>query len=284
MLTVKLNRTKSFIVIAVVYILASVVGIAVYALLPLDMWLRLLIADITATVFVFIFSLIFKNASVYDPYWSVQPVVILASLFVSGPITLTKILALIPVLIWGVRLTANWAYTFMGIHHQDWRYTMLSERAGAFYPIINFLGIHLVPTLVVYLATLPFALVMTSLTPFSPLCLIGFCLSIAAVVLQTVADLQMHRYRKNRKTPFVETGLWRYSRHPNYLAEILFWWGVAIFTVASLGFSWYYVAGAIANSCLFLFVSIPLADGRQAKKAGFEEYKKRTRMLLPIRK
>ncbi len=280
----KLSRTKSYIIIAVIYILASAVGIISYMLLPFNMPINLLIADIIATVFVFIFSLVFKNASVYDPYWSVQPIVILFALAFCAPMTLQGALVLIMVLVWGVRLTANWAYTFFGMEHQDWRYTMLKETTGIFYPIINFVGIHLVPTLVVYLATLPLAFVMTGQGAFAPLSLIGFIISLSATALQAVSDIQMHKYRKNRTSTFIDTGLWKYSRHPNYLAEILFWWGGALFTVATLGLQWYYLIGAVANNCLFLFVSIPLADGRQAKKAGFEEYKSKTRMLLPIKK
>ncbi|MBR2159809.1 MAG: hypothetical protein IJ938_00690, partial [Clostridia bacterium] len=58
----------------------------------------------------------------------------------------------------------------------------------------------------------------------------------------------------------------------------------ALFAVSVLGFKWYLILGAILNNLLFLFVSIPLADGKQSKKEGFEDYKKSTRMLLPIKK
>jgi len=73
MKALKQNRGASFIAVALVYILATVVGVIVYRALDLEWWLSLLIADALATVATFIFSLIFKNASVYDPYWSVQP-------------------------------------------------------------------------------------------------------------------------------------------------------------------------------------------------------------------
>ena len=69
----KQNRTASFVVVTLVYIIATVVGVLAYRTLTFDWWLSLLIADATATVVTFVFSLIFKNASVYDPYWSVQP-------------------------------------------------------------------------------------------------------------------------------------------------------------------------------------------------------------------
>ena len=62
------------------------------------------------------------------------------------------------------------------------------------------------------------------------------------------------------------------------------WWGVALAVVCAAPSAWYLIAGAVANTLLFLVVSIPMADKRQSRKAGFAEYKMETRMLLPIKK
>lgn len=102
--------------------------------------------------------------------------------------------------------------------------------------------------------------------------------------MQGVADVEMHSYRKNRESAFIRRGLWKYSRHPNYLGEILMWWGVGLSVVSADPSRWWLLAGAVANTLLFLTVSIPMADRRQARKAGFDEYKQQTRMLLPIRR
>ena len=149
----KKNRAASFVAVALVYIIATVVGIAVYKMLDLPWWLSLLIADVAATVVTFIFSVIFGNASVYDPYWSVQPIVILLAFFIGKPFNFIRLLLLIIVSIWGIRLTANWAYTFKNLKHQDWRYTMFKEKTKKLYPLVNLFGIHLFPTIVVYLCT-----------------------------------------------------------------------------------------------------------------------------------
>ena len=128
----KQSRGASFIVVTLVYIISAVVGIAVYDLLEFPWWVSLLIADAAATAVTFIFSLIFGNASVYDPYWSVQPPVILIAFLWGKRPTVLGILLAVAVGFWAVRLTANWAYTFGDLTHQDWRYTMLSEKTGAF--------------------------------------------------------------------------------------------------------------------------------------------------------
>ena len=278
-----IGRAWSFAIIALVYAIAIAVGIVSYIYMPFTFWLNLLIADIIATVTVFIFSLIFRNASVYDPYWSVQPIVIVIGFAIgSGNLYGVQLLAMIAVLLWGVRLTANWAYTFYGMGYQDWRYTMLHDNTGKAYPVINFIGIHLVPTLVVYGCVLPVVFTFVENPTYNFGATIFFTLSVAATVLQAIADIQMHRYRKNRTGPFIRNGLWKYSRHPNYLGEILMWWGIALSYVCIAPARWYLIAGAVANTLLFLCVSIPMADKRQARKEGFDEYKKQTRMLLPI--
>lgn len=280
----KERRFAGFLIILAVYVLSFGVGVTVFRALPFAWWLSLMIADVAATVVTFIFSCIFKNASVYDPYWSVQPPLILFAFAFKYGVSALGILTLVTVSFWAVRLTANWAYTFGGLSHQDWRYTMLSEKTGKLYPLVNFVGIHLVPTLVVYGCVLPAAYVILNnsrLTVSSVLCL---CLSLLATVMQGTADYQMHKFRKNRTAKFICTGLWKYSRHPNYLGEILMWWGVGLSLLFTDPAAWYLLLGAMTNTLLFFFVSIPLAEGKQSKKEGYAEYKKATRMLLPLRK
>lgn len=280
----KENRLASFAIIVIIYILAIIGGIATYKLLPFDWWLNLLLADIAATIITFIFSLILKNSSVYDAYWSVQPIVILICYSIGKNLGLLQILLLVAVCFWGIRLTANWAYTFTDFTYQDWRYVMLKEKTGIFYPVINFIGIHLVPTLVVYACTIPAVYAIVNNLTANIGSILFILLSIFAASLQGIADIQMHKYRKNRTTPFNRNGLWKNSRHPNYLGEILMWWGIGFAVVVTDFNLWWLLLGALLNTLLFSFVSIPMAEKRQSRKEGFLEYKKETRFLLPVKK
>ena len=284
MRTCKQSRFFSFLTVALIYLFAAAVGVAVYRLLPYDWWLNLLLADVAATVFTFAFSVLLGNASVYDPYWSVQPMFILACFAMGREVTVVRLLLLTAVFLWGIRLTANWAYTFGDLTHQDWRYTMLKEKTGAFYPFVNFTGIHLVPTLIVYGCTLPAVYAFLHEGAWNAGSIVFFCLSVAAACMQGVADYQMHRYRRHRTGAFIRDGLWKHSRHPNYLGEILMWWGIALSVLSVFPRAWYLAFGALANTVLFLAVSIPMAEGRQSCKPGYVDYKKQTRMLLPIKK
>ena len=278
------NKALGILIITVIYIAASFLGIWLYFLLPFSFWLNLLIADVVSTIFVFSFSVVFRNASVYDPYWSVQPIVILVCFAWHYKLTSASILLLISIIFWGIRLTGNWAYVFEGLNHQDWRYTKLKEDNGKLYPLINFAGIHMVPTLIVYMCTLPAVYVVITELDANAGSYIGMAVCIGAATLQLVADTQMHKYRASGEHGLIRTGLWKYARHPNYLGEISMWWGVAIQAVSVMPDRWWLIAGAVANTVLFFTVSIPMADKRQSKKPGYAEYKKSTRSLLPIPK
>ena len=91
----KQNRAVSYLLLVLIYTLAAFVGIVTYRALTLDWWAALFIADAAATLLVFAFSLILKNASVYDPYWSVQPPVILLAFGLGGELTVLGTLILI---------------------------------------------------------------------------------------------------------------------------------------------------------------------------------------------
>ena len=281
---IKESKTLSILLIASIYIMAAALGLGVYMLMPFPFWAKLLIADAVCTVFVFIFSMIFKNASVYDPYWSVQPIVIVVFFACGHMITLPSLLLLISIIYWGIRLTGNWAYTFGGLKHQDWRYTKFENESGKIYPLINLAGIHLMPTLIVYLCTLPAVFVIRNELSANAGSVIGMAVCIGAATLQLFSDVQMQKYRKSGEHGLIRTGLWKYARHPNYLGEILMWWGVGIQAVSVMPDHWYLLAGALANTIMFFTVSIPLADKRQAQKPGYAEYKAATRSLLPIPK
>ena len=283
---IKSNRTISFIVILIAYILATIAGVVTYKSLNLSLEWNLFIADSIATVVIFVFSIVFKNSSIYDPYWSVQPMVILAFFACKFSFNLTKVLILSLIMLWGIRLTLNWAYTFKNLNHQDWRYVNIKNACPKIYPILNFVGIHYIPTVIVYLCTLPAVYVLGLKNPkINIITVVGLFISIIGIVLELVSDIQMQKYRKEKGTKFIRVGLWKYSRHPNYLGEILMWWGIAIFAASTITNNWYIqLIGAFINTLLFLFVSIPMAERRQSKKEGFEEYKKQTRYLLPIKK
>lgn len=323
-------------------------------------------SDFFATVFVWFTTIILSNTSIYDPYWSVAPPVYFTIFFFNHfnfdlfsndktnefAFSLLILIAqgcklalLIIIWIWGIRLTLNWMTDFTSLARQDWRYSKFKDSCPfLIWHIINFFGLQLVPTIIVFLAMLPGYEIMnfTSDSIFlntlhehfinnqkiticsilnvnintfafinASLLLLGAFLSMIGIILEHYGDIQLREFRKNpeNKGKVCNKGLWSYSRHPNYLGEIMMWWGVYIMASPillltslqdgeqnnnslncsdnflckfDLGKYKNWPIGAIANTLLFLCVSIPLMEGRQLKnKPSYAEYKKKTGMLIP---
>lgn len=279
-------------ILLVVYVLAVLIGVLVFVgfeHLGLNDYLSVLLADVAATVFVWFMGVIFKTASMYDPYWSLQTVVIyLALLIRNNNWNLGTVLLLAVLTIYSVRLTTNFIIGFDSLSYVDWRYRMLKERTGKLYPAVNLLGICMFPTLVVYACSLP-VVVYANIGMFSYWDIIGLSIILLGVFLEFVSDLQMKQFIKNRtsRNEVINVGLWKYSRHPNYLGEILIWFGAALTLIVASFTYWYFIFGAVINLLMFLFISIPMEEKHLKEyKENYDEYLRTTSVLfiLPRKK
>jgi steroid 5-alpha reductase family enzyme len=284
------SKRYSILFIIVIYVIAFLVVYCVFPLLAFSQtMINLFIADVIATVVIFIFSMIFSNSSVYDPYWSVIPPVLavyLMIIFPGGNQTRQLVITAL-VLFWGIRLTFNWLRGWQGLRHQDWRYTSIAEKTGKWYWPVSFLGIHFMPTLIVFVGCLPLWFTLSAPSPFNVYDVLAALFTILAILTEWIADEQLHRFRKkDNRDAFIQSGLWRYSRHPNYLGEISFWGGMFLFVLSSSGcrsFTGYWtLVGPIFMIVLFTLISIPLMEKRnKASKPGYTEYIKKVPSLLP---
>ena len=268
-----------------VYLVAICIGTGIFLLLKghVHYLLNILICDVAATIVVWLFGVIFKTASMYDPYWSVQTVIFYIGLLIYfNNFNFFTIIPLIALAIYSVRLTGNFIMGFHDLTYVDWRYTMLKEKSGKLFQLVNLFGICMFPTLVVYGASLPI-FVYASLTEFSYLDMIGSIIIMGGVFLEFIADWQMKIFIKYRtsKNLVIDYGLWKYSRHPNYLGEIAIWFGVALVLMIHNPTYWYFIFGAVINLLMFLFISIPMEEKHMLEyKPALKEYIKTTSMLL----
>ena len=251
----------------------------------MDELLALFLADTVSTVVVFIVGVIVGSASIYDPYWSVQTVFIYIPLMIKyNNFSVGAFIYLFAILFWSVRLTINFIKGFDDLSYIDWRYKMLKEKSGPFYQIVNFTGIHMFPTIVVFLASIPAYLYIMNDMTFEPLNIIGLLIMTFATIIELVSDRDMRKFKEVRTSnkEIINIGLWKYSRHPNYFGEIMFWYGVALtFILSNIGM-WYSIIGAVLNTLLFIFISVPMEENHLKEyKEGFEEYKKKN-VFLPI--
>lgn len=286
-----MGRAQSFVFVIFVYAFAVLIGgfIFIVAMPAMHMLAAMLLADTVATVVVWLSGIIVKNSSMYDPYWSViPPLIFIGFLLGRGEqVTLAQYFVLSVVLVWSVRLTYNWAIGFLGIKHADWRYDMFRKRFPKLWHIVNFFGINYIPTLLVFFGCVPLYYITSASETAGVLTVVGGVVCVAAAVLSFISDAQLRRFRNDRKNAGrnMEAGLFRFSRHPNYLGEVAFWFGV--FIMSAHAAPWYTAAGCLLITLLFIFISIPMMEKRLlVSKAGYADYKRRVSMILilPARK
>ena len=190
------------------------------------------------------------------------------------------------VMIWAVRLTANWVRTWGGPGHEDWRYVEIQKKTGKLYWLASLVAIHLFPALLVWLGMLSLVPALaTGTAPLGWMDALGCVVTLSAIAIEAVADEQLRRYRGRSHAPgaIMEEGLWAYSRHPNYFGEISFWTGLFVFAVAADGTALWRVVGPLAMACLFVFGTIPMMERRSLeKRPAYAELKKRVSMLVPL--
>ena len=247
------------------------------------------LADIAATLVVFACSVALDNSSVYDPYWSVAPLpvaIFWSAVAPTGTLGLRQLLILALLAIWGVRLTANWALRWRGPADEDFRYVEIRTKTGKAYWPASLASIHLLPTAWVFLGLIPLFPALTR-PGFAILDAPAAFVTGLAIAIETIADHQLRRYLRSPhdKDGILDAGLWSRCRHPNYLGEILFWWGLFLFGLAANpGWIWSVVSilGPLSITLLFVFVSVPWMDRRMlSRHPTWAAHIKKTRALLP---
>ncbi|MFW6866804.1 DUF1295 domain-containing protein [Nocardioides sp. CPCC 206347] len=286
-----MSKAQSLTRVALAYVAAFGVATAWLLWGPDTRWLWLdgLVADLLATLVVFAASRIHRNSSFYDAYWSILPPYLAVYWWLAadapGVSDGRGWLVLGVIAAWAIRLTGNWIYAFPGLHHEDWRYPLVRERAGRMELLADLVGIHVVPTLQVFLGLLPvYAAVALPGRDVNWLDGVAVVVGLAAVALAFAADLQMYRFvRTRRPGDVMDRGLWAWSRHPNYFGEISFWFAMGLFGLAaSPGDWWWVLIGTVAMVAMFQAASIPMMEGRSLeRRPTYQEVIERVPRLVP---
>jgi steroid 5-alpha reductase family enzyme len=198
------------------------------------------------------------------------------------PVRRAVVIAL--VLVWGARLTFNWARGWQGIAHEDWRYADYRGKRSPYW-VVSFVGFHMMPTVWVYLGCLSLVpAIATGTRPLGALDAAGLVVTAGAIAIEALADEQLRAFRQSKPAPgrILDTGLWSISRHPNYLGELSFWWGLYLFALAADPSWWGAIAGAVSITLLFVFLSVPLLDKRSlSRRPQYRDHMKRVPALFP---
>ena len=190
------------------------------------------------------------------------------------------------VMAWGARLTFNWSKTWDDLSEEDWRYRRLQANTGSAYWLVSLLGIHLFPTILVFIGCI--GMIRVAEQPDAPLnWLDALALLIGAfsIWIESRADTALHAFRSHRtdRSQHIEASVWRWCRHPNYLGEIGVWVSIGCFGMASVQhLDIWVLAGPVVMILLFTVISIPMIEKKLIEdKPSYQDYQKRVPMLLP---
>ncbi len=246
-----------------------------------------LIFSFAVNTFFFLFAAAFKTDKLTDITYSLTFFLLTLFLLLASGQTLSyhKVLVSAAILVWSMRLGGYLFYRIIKIG-KDARF---DDKRGDF---VKFLKFWVLQATTVWLVMLPFSLFMSSPSKDGalPFTLIGIVLFSLGLLIESISDAQKYRYRSNpeNNAHWMDAGLWKYSRHPNYFGEMLVWWGLFIVVVPSLrGFGWLTVLGPLFITLLLLFVSgIPLLEKSADRKYGnnpeYLAYKESTSILIPL--
>ncbi len=289
-----------------VYLVALSAGALASTLSGLNILMASAVAVAATVAVIFTGSILFNNSSVFDPYWSVAPP-LMVIFYIAGILQLDDRMRnassgimefllhsprisviLLLTFAYAARLTWNFLRGWPGMKHEDWRYTDFRASTGKAYWLVSVGGIHLFPALMVFGGTLPmWVVVVYGYRPTNLLDLAAILVTGYAILLEAAADKQLRKFVAGNpeagKT--MDKGLWSLSRHPNYLGEILFWWGLYLFALAANPGYWWVIIGPLAITVMFIFASIPMIEKRMLKRrSDYENYRKHVSMLIPWKK
>ena len=242
------------------------------------------IAILVMMVLLWLLSLVFKNASIVDIFWGIGFVIVtwLAFSLGAGYIPRKQLVAVL-VTIWGLRLALH-----IGIRNwgkpEDFRYAKWRQDNGSRWWWFSFFQVFLLQGVLMWIISAPLIAAQTSGYPviITPLDVIGVVLWLIGMFFEALGDLQLMLFKANpaNKGKLLTTGVWRFTRHPNYFGESALWWGYYI--IALVSGSWWTVFSPIIMTWLLLRVSgVAMLERTMKLKPGYEEYMKSTSAFFP---
>jgi steroid 5-alpha reductase family enzyme len=232
----------------------------------------------------FAISVYKKRNDVADIAWGLGYVMLCVYLFIRYPTSQVSILLYTLVTIWGLRLSLH-IYTRNKNKTEDFRYKAWRDEWGKFFFLRSYLQVFLLQGvfLLIIISPVIHAAVAEPMQ-WNVFTWIGVCCWMIGFYFQVVADWQLSVFKsdKTNKGLIIQSGLWKYSRHPNYFGEILMWWSIFLITIPITN-SLYFIVSPLTITLLLVFVSgIPMLEKKYKGNPVFEDYKKRTSALIPL--
>lgn len=234
----------------------------------------------------FLLSRVVKRNDIADLAWGLGFIVVVATSYLNTSVhTLEQYIIYLLVTIWGIRLALH-IYVRLRKKSEDYRYKQMAEKWGKNFALRSYLQVFLLQGIFLYLISSP--IIWVGEFGASNVLHIGDFLGIVVWIIgfgfEAISDYQLGRFKSDPKNKgkIMQSGLWKYSRHPNYFGEVLGWWGIWLIVV-SLPLGALSIISPLTISFLILKISgIPLLEKKYSNNHDYQEYKKRTSIFVPL--
>jgi steroid 5-alpha reductase family enzyme len=239
-----------------------------------------LIFAVVLNILIFLIAFALKSDKLTDITYSLTFASLAAIFFIYNQANTAKTILLVMILLWAARLGGYLLYRVIKFK-KDSRFDEMRNNFLKFFFFWLFQGIT------VWIILVPSMLYFNTQTTLNNISYLGIAIFIIGLVIETVADIQKFKFVNNpkNKDKWIEQGLWRYSRHPNYFGEILIWIGIYVYAINSI--NWLYgLISPLFISFILLYVSgVPMLEKKNDEKfkdnEEYWEYKKKTSLLIP---
>lgn len=235
----------------------------------------------------FVYALQKKNNGIADVgYGGAFMVVTLVSLLVAPAVTLAGLILAVLVVVWGVRLVRRIHRKNSG-KPEDFRYRAWREAWGSTFVWRSYLQIYILQACIAFVIVIPVTatILLPRIDPNTLLFTSGLIVWCVGFFFESVGDAQLDAFIGNpeNKGKIMTSGLWKYTRHPNYFGESTMWWGIAIMACTATSLSFLVFVSPLIITYLLLFVSgIPMLEKRWAGNPEWEAYKAKTSAFIPL--
>ena len=252
----------------------------------MSIFLQVLILIFSYFFVLFIIGQVLKNNSIVDIGWGIGFVIVaFFILFVKGFYDAASVITVLLVSIWGLRLFYYVLKRNMG-KPEDFRYVNFREKWGSKFPVVKaYFQVYFLQSVFMYIISLSLLVILSTENNknFLLFASIGTAVWIIGFIFEAIGDMQLKNFKKGGKNKgkIMRTGLWKYTRHPNYFGEATMWWGIFIISFST---KLWYVAliSPIVLTYLLLYVSgVPMLEKKYSKNPEFIEYKKVTSKFIP---
>ena len=247
---------------------------------PFNIGIGVIISILTL---LWLLSVVIKDASIIDIFWGIG-FVILAWLYryLLKNESDRSLIFCILVSIWGLRLGLYLAARNLG-KGEDYRYQVWRKQYGDNFWWISFFRVFLLQGFLMWIIAAPLLIVQTT-AELTWLDVLGIVLWIIGFAFEAIGDWQLSNFKKNpdNKGKILDTGLWKYTRHPNYFGDTVVWWGFFCFALSAGG--WWTVFSPILMTFLLMKVSgvVMLEKTLVITKPQYQDYINRTSSFFPM--